>query len=268
MSPNRIKIVIEGIDEEGGHVLVNPLIDQLRAYARLIHKTEVIVTGGSGVSSFHLRLVGLSHSSPIEVILEGVPIVPEYDVCGKVLDAVIPVVEAATNGGIDHYEIDSTYLSILYDVASRIGTKVGPSRLERSGKMLKITSDVCRKVSALLAEETSCEGDMTGVLEYLNIHDNQNIFRIYPDSGPSMVNCRFPDELRSEAINAVGKYVEVVGRLLFRSMNYHPHAIEVERISIMPDEVDLPTLMDLRGIAPELTGGLDAIEFVKKIRNG
>lgn len=267
MSTHKIKIIINGIEEESGHVLINPFIDQLRAYATLIRKTEGIIMGGSGKSSFHLRVVALSHSSPIEAVLEGVPLVPEYDVCVKVLDSVIPIIKAASNGGVGQYAIDSDYLSTLNDVASRVGTKVGPSRLERNGDTFDVTSDVCRKMDALLAEETSCDGDMTGVFEYLNIHDNQNVFRIYPDSGASKINCRFPDELRDEAIKAVGSYVEVGGRLLFRSMDYHPHAIEVERIYIMPDEDDLPTLMDLRGIAPDLTGGLNAIEFVKKIRN-
>ncbi len=47
-------------------------------------------------------------------------------------------------------------------------------------------------IQAVLAPETTALGNIKGQLEYINLHGQTNVFRVYPFIGPSYVECRFP----------------------------------------------------------------------------
>ncbi|HQH81090.1 MAG TPA: hypothetical protein PK599_06840, partial [bacterium] len=70
-----------------------------------------------------------------------------------------------------------------------------------------------------------------------------------------------------EAIAAVGKYIEVRGELIYKSISQDPHKIAVEELIVLPSDNMLPSLRDLRGLIPNITGSLTSEEFVRKIRN-
>ena len=57
------------------------------------------------------------------------------------------------------------------------------------------------------------------------------------------------------------------GTLRYKQNEVFPYQIDVEKIEIHPPEEELPTLASLRGIAPDMTGSLDSVEFVRKLRN-
>ena len=111
-------------------------------------------------------------------------------------------------------------------------------------------------------------GAYTGMLEAINIH-NQNIFYIYPASHLPKLKCSFPENLRTEVIAAIGKYVTVLGEKKFKpsigdAIPYEMHAREIE---VHPDEDELPTLMALKGLAPDITEGKTSEVFIREIRD-
>ncbi len=61
------------------------------------------------------------------------------------------------------------------------------------------------------------------------------------------VRCYFPEELLPEVFNNFRKRVEVSGLIHYRK-NGTPISIEAERIIPLPDDSDLPTAEDVRGI--------------------
>ena len=66
---------------------------------------------------------------------------------------------------------------------------------------------------------------------------------------------------------ALKKYVTVHGLMGYRIGNPFPISITVERFEINPPEQELPTLASLRGLAPDLTGGLSSEEYIRQLRD-
>jgi hypothetical protein len=60
--------------------------------------------------------------------------------------------------------------------------------------------------------------------------------------------------------------VRVDGTLRYKWLSPYPYAVTATDIEIYPPEDQLPTIMELRGIAPDATEGLKAEEFIEKIR--
>ena len=130
-----------------------------------------------------------------------------------------------------------------------------------------IDNEFKKIMSHALAPEEFSKGFIRGMLEYINIHQGKNVFRIYPDIGPVKISCHFSDKLMDAAITAVGKFVEVKGELKYKAVSQDPHEISVEEIEVMPEENALPSLYDLRGLVPNITGELTTEQFVRKIRD-
>jgi hypothetical protein len=111
------------------------------------------------------------------------------------------------------------------------------------------------------------EGSICGTLEKLNLH-NTTRFDIFPPIGPKQVSCDFGPSLRADVIKSVDQYVQVSGKLRYKRLENFPYAINAEKIEPLPAENDLPTLLDLRGMAPELTDDKDVSQFLEEIRDG
>ena len=94
-----------------------------------------------------------------------------------------------------------------------------------------------------------------------------NKFYIYPSLGPKKVVCHFPEAMVLDAIKAIQHHVEVTGNLKFKHRDFFPHEVEVENLRVFPPVNELPSLMSLRGIAPNATDDLDSVAFVRKRRN-
>ena len=61
------------------------------------------------------------------------------------------------------------------------------------------------------------------------------------------VRCYFPDDILHEVFETFRKRVEVSGVIHYRK-NGTPVSINVERIEALPDDSELPTARDVRGI--------------------
>ena len=96
--------------------------------------------------------------------------------------------------------------------------------------------------------------------------EHDSLWFIQPVKG-DQVACVFRDGLMDDMKGGLGKYVKVTGTLSFRKKESLPYKIAVESIEVYPSEDQMPTLESLRGIAPHLTGDLDSVDFVRKLRN-
>jgi hypothetical protein len=107
---------------------------------------------------------------------------------------------------------------------------------------------------------------VSGFLEAINIH-NTNRLTIYPTLGPRKVAGKFRSDLREKVKRAIGDFVTVEGKLAYKSWAPFPHAVEVEDILQHRPDSELPSLFDVRGTMPDLTGGESSVEFIERIRN-
>jgi len=266
MEKNQIKVVIEGMPQDNGLVRIDAFINGLNSITKAVGRTDRIVSGKS-TASFYLRITELSYKSPATVTMEAVPQDPDVDLRNQVISKFYDVYESIQKGALAEKEIESVLIEDMTEITNQIGNRINSINITMDEYDLTLTKEFKAKIDLAIAPEEKSSSFIRGMLEYINIHKNKNVFRIYPDIGPRKIICHFPEELREKAIEAIGQYVEVKGELKFRAVSKHPHEILVEEIEIFPPEEELPTLYELRGIAPDLTGELSSEQFVRKIRN-
>lgn len=113
-------------------------------------------------------------------------------------------------------------------------------------------------------------GSVTGMLETVNLHRNINYFYLYPTHNNTKIKCKFPKILRDKVIEALGRYIEVYGKLRYKPNAdefAEPYAVDVDEIEIFPPAETLPTLSSLRGIAEGALGSQSIEEYIWEIRN-
>ena len=132
---------------------------------------------------------------------------------------------------------------------------------------VKASKNVKAAVGAFILPETKSIGTVEGRLEFVNIHADQNMFRICSAIPPERVTCSFRPDKIEEALEALGRKIRVLGELTCPKGDRFPRTVKVETIELLPEDGDLPSLMDLRGIAPDITGDLSSEEFVRNLRD-
>jgi hypothetical protein len=126
-----------------------------------------------------------------------------------------------------------------------------------------------KKPTAELQKYGVEHGSMTGMLNLVNLNKNPNIFYIYPTYNHRKIKCKFAESLLEQVKEALGKYVEVRGKILYKmpsSVFDQPHEMEVEEIEILESE-NAVTLASLRGIAKGALGNKTSEEYVRELRD-
>ncbi len=262
---NRITLVIEGLPEDDGQVRLGVFMSQLQSLSATLAKIDRDANQGKPATYF--RIAELSYSSPVRVALEPQAL-PKQHYAGHVIVESLSRVAAALETGKDLSDLDADLLEDIRGLARPVGKTVKNTTLIFNGHQVDLTARVAIKVEEALSIDDECDGSIEGMLEQINIHEGANTFHIYPEVGPRKVTCHFLSKLYDDAVSAVGKRVEVSGKLRYRLGAHYPHQIAVTQIEAFPPESDLPDWEDLRGRAPDALGGLSSEAFVRELRNG
>jgi hypothetical protein len=262
---DRITLIIEGLPEDEGRVRLGVFMSQLQNLSATIGKLDR--EANEGKPATYLRIVELSYSSPVRVVLETQPL-PGQPYIGQAIAEGLGHVTMALENDADLSSLDADLLEEIRALARPVGKTVKSAALIFGDRTFDLTPRVASKVDLALAVDDECEGSIEGMLEQINLHLGANIFHIYPQIGPKKVVCRFPARLYNDAVSAVGRRVEVSGTLRYRLGARYPHQVCVRHIETFPPESELPDWDDLLGRAPDATGDLSSEDFVRELRDG
>lgn len=265
MPSRRISLSMEGPPSEDGHVRVDAFLREIQATISALGELDRQLSG-HGRGTTYYRIVDLRHSSPATVVLEACPTGRGDDYSNEIMPRFFSSVRAVTEN-TEPERVGVPFLEDIKQMVFPIGRGLSSLSLSMNGARIVLGEDIGRRIDALLAPEEFYPGWLRGMLEYINIHEGKNVFRIYPDIGAVRVTCTFPQELANAAVSAIGRFVEVRGTVASKALARYPHAIAATEIEVMPTEDELPTLADLGGMAPDITGGLSSEEFVERVRN-
>jgi hypothetical protein len=273
--PSRIVLRLEGASEDGGHLRLSDLIEQLELLKNALAETERLITGEDKERYVYYRVVDLSHNSPARIVIEPAikkqinPQIPQATI-GAFFYNLDQIKEKKIPEGVDWRALEA-YRDLSALLAKNSVTQVvieGLTDEKAIDKTIDITAQFKTLVDELIGEDEIIKGSLIGSVEWLNIHDpKKNTFHIYPMIGAKKIVCRFPKKLKLQVIGAIDKRVEVYGDLRYKKTDNFPYAMNVEEIILLPSDEDLPTLTSLRGIAPQITGDLTAYEFTRMLRN-
>lgn len=267
MAGQRITLQLQGAINDEGHLRLGELIEQLKLVSAALKQTERLVTK-TEERLLYYKVVDLSHSSPVTVVLEASPIKPEIkpQIATRTVSTFFRNIRQIGKRGRVPSNVDLPALEAYRDLGALLEKNISNFKIINSNFSVDIDEQFKHRVTEIIGPDELAEGSITGMLEWLNLH-NTNIFHIYPVIGPKKVNCNFPQKLRETVISAIDKHIRAFGELRYKQRDNFPYAMSVSDIEILPTDDELPTLYDLRGIAPHATGDMDSAEFVRSIRD-
>lgn len=263
-SSESIVLTVEGIEAEGS-VDLKSLINELTQMRKIVNRIDIRL--GDGRPTAYPAVTSMSQSSPARIVIESIPRAGRPDMRSAI---VLIVAELLRNAAADTIpdDTDPGLLENLDGMTKPIGRSLRSVRVRAGDDEYELGGELRNAVARrLLSIETSF-GSIEGRLEKLNVHEDANIFTIYPPVGPGHVNCRFPDHLFESALAAAKRKVLVIGEMLFRKGSNYPHQINVTDMEIFDDPSEIPSFQDLRGIAPNLTNGRPIEAYLEEVRDG
>lgn len=265
MENHHIKLVIEGLESDQGHVRLDYFLRALERLYSSLSKLDSKEAGGKRASDF--VVVGLSHNSPATVELEARQIKNRPDVRALIFNKFNSTVSSIQRGVIPD-DVDYSILEDLREIAAPVGRGVTTIQLSVGNEHVDMTEVFAKRIEVALADVEYCHGSVEGRLEKINIHAGANVFTVYPEFGASSITCHFPHVLREDAIAAVNRRVSVYGNMKYRKNAPFPYHIDIEHLEIYQDADSLPSFDDLRGIAPSIGDGTPSEEIIRELRNG
>jgi hypothetical protein len=280
MPQNRITVQLQGSFEDDWHVTLSAFLTQLEAIKAALKQTERLVSGEDEPSVYY-RIVDLHHSSPATVVLEAVSRSnqPQQETKKKKRPVQRVDYSQATVREFFHSlkqireqkkappRADLQALEAYRNLAGPLDKKVSGLKLIDGEESVDIDRHFQAAIDEIIGPDELVEGTINGTLEKINLH-NTSRFDIFPPIGPKQVACEFGPSLREAVIKAVDQYVCVGGKLRYKGLDNFPYAINVERIEVLPADSELPSIFDIKGMAPNLTEGKSTAEFLEELRNG
>lgn len=126
---------------------------------------------------------------------------------------------------------------------------------------------ISRKVIDLVEEfrevaSTEEFGSVEGRLDGINIH---NTFQCHVYTDAEKVAVEFEKDQLENVKAALGSRVSVRGTITF-SKQGRPMRVDEAKVHRFPSDDELPSIDDMMGIAPEITGGMPADQYIRTLR--
>jgi hypothetical protein len=256
------------MESEGGHIKADAFTEKLEHLLVALNEIDRAVAE-SGTPKLYYRIVQASHTNALRLTLEavvrkGAKVAPDHahkcrSIFFRELHAIITMEPASQN-------IDLEFLDHIRDVVLGIGEDFKNAEISNGEDRIQLDKRFEDHVKELTGEECFSRGGLEGTLDAANIHGTMRRFWIYPKVGPTKVRCDFLPGTQAEIKDALGRFVRVVGLKFFRANSPHPFRIKVTNFNILSSD-EAVSINELRGIAPDATGELNAVEFVRKIRD-
>lgn len=265
MAKNRVKIQIKGSKVDNELVRLSEFLSELDAVNGVLNGIDRAISESKS-STLYFRIVNLGLTSPPFVEIEAVPKKALIDQSVAVVDRFFQGLEDIKRSKAPP-QLDWQVIESYGSIGKSFERNVAKIVFANDDHRVELTKGLQRVTEKILGEEGAEYSSVSGILEYVNIHGGANKFYIYPITGAGRINCNFPTELLKEAIGAIGKRINVEGETKCRKEAPFPYAVKVQKLQVYPEESELPSLLDLRGMAPDATGSLSSEEFIAKIRH-
>lgn len=261
---NRFVLRIEGSEQKGHQLDLAVFAKKTRQFLNLLRNSAK--ESGRDGAIFHV--VGLSHGSPATIECE--PAGQTYEDATVLFESTRKWLKCAEEGQahkLSHAVLSSMEQLAHYDPEEAAWVRIQTLADGAEDKTYTF-DDRFRKI---LIESRKAEaksiGTISGRLEQINIHKNANTFKIYPSIPVRPpVTCKFQASLLEDVRGALKKFVSVRGRCFYRPEGAFPYKIDVWTMTVFPPLEELPSLSDLRGIAPGATGEKSSEQFVRELR--
>ena len=138
-----------------------------------------------------------------------------------------------------------------------------PPHLE---KPVELSSAAADKVQALVGASHKSIGSVEGRLELVSIHVGARRFNVYHAITQKAIRCNLPTEIEDDVVRNLGRRVIVSGTVSYNERG-EPISVDVHHFRPLKEENDLPSVADMLGMAPDITGNLTTEEYIRQLRD-
>jgi hypothetical protein len=269
-SSNLITWTVEGTESEGGHVRADDFLDKIDHLLSALNGIDKVVSQSTQPTLYY-RIVKLSYSSPlsftIEPVIKSRVIQPSRDYVTVRHHRFFKELDAIHKNEPVSPDIDEPLLEDFRDLAAGRGELFRVASISNSEATVQIDEVFEKNVTKMLGEEYASYGGVEGKLDALNIHGRTRRVWIYPTIGPQRIRCDFLPGTKQQLIEAAGHYIRVEGYKYFRPHSPYPVRVKVMDFEMLDTDEEPVLLSSLRGIAPDATGEMNSVDFVRAIRD-
>lgn len=268
MASHRVELEIQGGEATEGRLLVDGFVSELGALRTALQRTDRMVSAGRITSEW--EVVRLSTESPAIVGMEArlkQTVDEEHDRRGKIVGTFFEYIERLNQSTDAPDELNRSTLKAYRALGKAVSQKKVRAILRNTDRQVEVRSTLEKNIDAVLEPEDTAKGSVKGRLEYVNIHGDKHVFKIYPAVGPSSIECSFPSDRIEDAREGLGSTVRVHGTLTFPARSKYPSKVAVDDIDVLPPADDLPSLLDLKGAAPDALDGEASEDYIRRQRD-
>jgi hypothetical protein len=138
------------------------------------------------------------------------------------------------------------HLRALSEMTDSTRSKPTPIKLWVKKKPVVMEPQIGRVIAEDWRSDYSDFGTVDGKLETIQDHGALEI-RIRDEMFKQPIRCRFPESMLPAVFDSFRKRVEVSGIIHFRK-NGTPISIDVEKLARLPDDAELPSAFDVKGL--------------------
>jgi len=262
---NRLILRLDGPDRHERRLELPVFVKKTSQFLNLLKSS--VKESGKDSAVFHV--VGLSYASPATIECEPANQTPlaARASCNSVRNALDCVVKKQANQ-LSHPVLSCMEELADYDRNKITRIKIYATKDDGTEFVYNLNEDFRKGLIEARRTEDVIISTIDGNLEQINIHNKANTFRIYsPVALRPPVACKFHDNLIKDIQHALGRCVSVRGKCFYRPDAAFPYRMDVQEITVLPLTEGLPTLSDLRGIAPGATGEKSSEQFVRELRS-
>ena len=255
------------IVESGPALLVTDFLNSANNFLRLLSEVDVAISP-SFTRTVDWVLHDLSRKSPAVLTVE--PIVREGHVDNRhaVVDAVIGGVTSLKEKDIRPRYFSDQALASARELVSVLGERVHQVEIFTNDIRVVCTEIIATNIREILHPGREIMGSVEGDLEAMNSHRGF-VFSLYEPVLASRIECELdpqsPVELKEKVKTLYEKKVRVSGTLRTNRKG-EVRSAKVLDIVELRRESKIKKVKDISGIF-DITGGLDASEYVRGLRD-
>ena len=262
---NKLILTFRGGGSDGGSMRIEDLADELKAVRDVLSALDKIKTRGKNPSLLY-HVVGMSMNSPAIMEIEVIPETGMADISDEVLKSLLSGLAHIRDSQLTT-ELDPEILEVYGKMGTHLKRKNLTLDIGYRENKIQISGEFKQLIDELQGPDQTELSWERGDLEFINLHNEKNIFHIYPVVGARVIKCHFPNSLLPQAREGINRFVEVHGTFHTKKHQSFPHFAEIEEIEILPEAKDIPSFLSLRGFAKGAYNGKSALEHIDGIRN-
>lgn len=207
----------------------------------------------------------LHSDSPATATLRAVPPSEEQDFSYAVIRSCLDGLErlAAGHPPPDNFSDDALeYAKLLSRDAVNDNSIV---HITHQGRTLEVSERIAANADKDPDKTYFASGSVEGALEMVTVH-GQRYFRVYDAVHGLGVPCYFDAELLESVKQGINRKVSVQGSVQ-SDRNGRIKSLKVSELRVLPDESQLPTPSQMRGLVRGMTEGRLAEDYLRELRD-